>query len=307
MQEIRDMKNVLHRTLAEPMRSEPNGFASEGKQMNTMMKTAAVLLLASVAACGSKEAANEQQPANMASAEQANPFAQSEQKMNEQMMAAVGVDAGDSWTRKMIVHHQGAIDMSQIVLQQNPRADVAEMARMTVEKQGKEIEDLRKLVKEGTPNQQSAELYRASMMDMHQKMQAATGADISETFLRKMLEHHRGAVTMSDVALQNGVSGALRQQVQKTRNEQQKEIQMVEAMLRGEPMQQSGAKTAEQAKAEPAPAEKTAAAPKSDPKTAPAPPKAAPKAEPKPAAAQPKAPAPAVPTCSPEHRAAGHC
>ncbi len=114
---------------------------------------------------------------------------------------------------------------------------------------------------------------------------------------------------MSDVALQNGVSGALREQVQRTRDDQQKDAQMIEAMLRGETMQhameQSGAKSAEEAKAEPAPAEQAKAAPKAEPKTASEPAKAEPKPAP---AAQPKAEpkAPAA-TCLPEHRAAGHC
>lgn len=275
----------------------------------TILMGAASAMALLVGACGANEdAAQNEAAANDIStmADASNPFAQSEMRMNERMMAAVGTDVGDSWVRKMIEHHQGAIDMSEIVLQQNPRADVAEMARMTVEKQGKEITDLRKLVKQGSPSPQSGELYRTSMTQMHDAMMAAKGADISETFMRKMLEHHKGGVTMSDVALQNGVSGTLRQQVQKTRDDQRKEAQMVEAMLRGETMQhamqQTGVKSAEEAKAESAPAEKARTAATTEPKSIPkAQPKAPPAAEPK---TQPKAPAS---TCLPEHRAAGHC
>ena len=75
------------------------------------------------------------------------------------------------------------------------------------------------------------------MMDMKQKMDAVTGSDINEVFMRKMLEHHKGAVAMSEIALKNGVTGALRQQIEKTRSENKKDAEMVEAMLRGEPMQ----------------------------------------------------------------------
>ena len=278
----------------------------------TILMGAASAMALLVAACGTNEEATQNEAgggdANAMMADANNPFAQSEMQMNERMMAAVGTDVGDSWIRKMIEHHQGAIDMSQIVLPLNPSADAAEMARMTIEKQGKEIEDLRKLVKQGTPNPQSSELYRPSMTQMHEAMMAAKGADVSQTFLRKMLEHHRGGVAMSDVALQNGVSGTLRQQVQKTRDDQAKEAQMVEAMLRGETMsqamQQAGVKSAQEAKAEPAPTERTKVAPKPETKTIPktvAKPKATPAPEPK---APPKAPAP---TCLPEHRAAGHC
>ena len=286
--------------------------------MNKVTKfTALLIATAGLAACGSQAdnqvAANEPaMDANMAagnSMQMSGPFAEAEMRMDEQMMAAVGSDVGQNWLKKMIVHHQGAIDMSRIVLDQNPTADVAKMARETIAKQGKEIEDLQKLVQEGAPDQRSAELYRPAMMDMHQKMMAASGADVSQTYMRKMLEHHKGAVAMSDVALANGVTGTLRSQIQKTRADQQKEIAMVEAMLRGEPMQsamqQSGAKTAAQAKAEPAPADTAKAEPKAQPKAT----TAARPAEPKASAAPPaKAePAPAASTCAPEHRAAGHC
>ena len=286
--------------------------------MNKVTKfTALLMATAALAACGSQAdnqvAANETaMDANMAtgnSMQMSGPFAEAEMRMDEQMMAAVGSDVGQNWLKKMIVHHQGAIDMSRIVLDQNPTADVAKMARETIAKQGKEIEDLQKLVQEGAPDQRSAELYRPAMMDMHQKMMAASGSDVSQTYMRKMLEHHKGAVAMSDVALANGVTGTLRSQIQKTRSDQQKEIAMAEAMLRGEPMQsamqQSGAKTAAQAKAEPAPADTAKAEPKDKPKAT----SAARPAEPKASAAPPaKAePAPAAPTCAPEHRAAGHC
>lgn len=257
--------------------------------MKRLIATAAMTALGvSLAGCGTNEEAAQNgleatptDDANGVMANANNPFADAEMQMNDKMMAAVGSDAGDTWARKMIEHHQGAIDMSRIALEQNLPADVATMAREGVEKQQKEIEDLRKLLKDGAPNAQSAELYRPAMMEMHQKMQAASGANPSETFMRKMLEHHRGGVTLSDAALQNGVSGALRQQVQKTRDDQQKETRMVEAMLRGQShhkaMEASGAKSAEQAKSKPAPAEMAKSA-ASKPTTA------APKPAPKPAA-----------------------
>lgn len=271
----------------------------------TLLTGAASAVALLLAACGTNEQATQNEAVgNVMMADANNPFAQSEMQMNERMKAAVGTDVGDNWAKKMIEHHQGAIDMSRIVIEQDPSADVGTMARETIDKQQKDIEDIRKLLKEGVPNQQSADLYRPAMMNMHEKMMAAKGASPSETFMRKMLEHHRGAVSMSDVALQNGVSGALREQVQKTRDDNDKEAKMVEAMLGGqshqEAMAASGAKSAAQAKAELAPADKA------EQRTAAREPsKAAPKPAPKPApAAEPKAPAP---TCLPEHRAAGHC
>lgn len=266
--------------------------------MKKLLPTIALSALAlALAACGSQD-----EPTNNVMAENdmnammadAGPFADSEMQMNDAMMSAVGVNAQDSWVRKMIEHHRGAVAMSRIVLAQNPTPEVAKMAQMTIDMQGKEITDLEKLIATGNPNPASAELYRPAAMQMHSAMMAATGADISETYLRKMLAHHQGAVAMSDVALANGATGAVRAQIEKTKATQQKEVAAVEAMLRGEPMPSAAPAASE-------PAASTTPAKPAAPKPAPAKPAAKP-AEPK--AAEPKAPAP---ECLPEHRAAGHC
>jgi len=259
-----------------------------------MKKLMTGLSALALAACGGADQPADNVAANAMTADPSNPFPQSEMAMDQAMMAAVGVNSADSWVRKMIEHHRGAVEMSRTVLTQNPTAEVAQMAQITIDKQRKEITDLEKLVATGNPNPASAELYRPAAMQMHDAMMAATGATVSETYLRKMLAHHQGAIAMSDVALGNGATGAVRAQIEKTKADQQKEVAMVEAMLRGEPMP-STAPAASEPAASAAPAKP--AAPKPAP-AKPAPKPAAPKA------AEPKAPAP---TCLPEHRAAGHC
>ena len=285
------------------------------KTLATTATCTLALLLAACGGSGGEEnasntmAANEAHDMNMM-ADANNPFGQSEMQMNERMMSAVGTDVGDTWVRKMIEHHQGAIDMSKIMLQQNPPADVAKMAQDTITKQELEIGDLRKLVKEGSPNQQSAEPYKPAEKQMHDAMMAAKGANVAETFMRKMLEHHKGGVTLSDVALNNGVTGQVRAHAQKTKTSQQKEAEMVEAMLGGQSLERamaaSGTKPAEEMKTDPAPAAKPTAS--SAAKAPPPAPKPSTRAEPKAAAPDPKAqPKAATPTCLPEHRALGHC
>jgi uncharacterized protein (DUF305 family) len=271
----------------------------------TILMGAAGAMALMLAACGTNEETAQNDAAgndaNAMMADANNPFAQSEMAMDQAINAAVGVNAADSWVRKMIEHHKGAVDMSRIVLAQSPSADVAKMAQQIIDKQSKEIADLEKLVASGNPNGASAELYRSANMQMHEAMMAAKGADISETYLRKMLAHHEGAVAMSDIALANGATGAVRTQIEKTKADQQKEVAMVEAMLRGEPMP-SAASTA------PPPAAKTAASPAA--KTAAPAERAATEPTPRPTTpAKPKPAEPAAPpaACTPEHRAAGHC
>ncbi len=263
---------------------------------------ATMFLIASLAACGGTEAPTN----NMAvendmhsmTADPNNPFGASEMKMKDAMATAVGTNAADTWVKKMIEHHRGAVEMSQILLNQGITGHVADMARQTIDKQGKEIEALKKLVASGNADPASAQLYAAAESQMHDAMMAAKGADVSDTFVRKMLEHHKGAVALSDIALSNGATGAVRSQIEKTKAEQQKEIEHIEGMLSGtatasaEPAS-SATQTAPTAPKAPAAAKPTAAKPSPEP------------AKPGPeVTAEPKAPAP---DCAPEHRAAGHC
>ncbi len=260
----------------------------------TLLGMSALALVATLSACGGRE-----EPANNVAAENdmnatmadSGPFADAEMKMDQAMTAAVGVNAADSWVRKMIAHHNGAIEMSRVLLAQNVTGHVADMARQTIEKQTAEVAALEKLIATGNPDPASAALYQPAQMAMHNAMMAAQGSDVSDSWVRKMLEHHKGAIAMSDIALANGATGAVRAQIEKTKADQQKDIEHIEGMLSGQ-----------QASSEPAaPAAPAPAAEEKAPAAKPAPAKPAPA---KPKAAEPKA---ADPTCLPEHRAAGHC
>lgn len=251
---------------------------------NFLFTATASVFAVSLAACDRSEApANNAVAENEMSAKMAdpsNPFAQAEMAMMDEMAAAVGSDVADTWLHKMIAHHRGAINMSEVLLAQGGSdPSVREIAQKTMDKQTRAAVDLQQLLGKSGQNPASAQPYAAAETQMHEAMMAAKGANVSETYLRKMLEHHKGALAMSDVALASGAAGAVRAQVEKTRADQQKEVDMVEAMLRGVPSPAAPA-TTETAAAAPA-AKATASKP------APA--------KPAPAKRKPPAPAPADP------------
>ena len=194
----------------------------------------ALALISILSACGSRKPDPTPEQEMNAIMEATSPFADAEIRMDDAMTRAVGVNAGDSWVRKMIEHHRGAIGMSRQVLTMNPDPDVAEMARATIDEQTREVAELRKLVAQGAPNPASADLYQPVMDKMHQAMMGATGTGLSQTYRRKMLEHHKGAVAMANVALANGATGAVRHEVEKTIADHQAAAAMIEAMLRNE-------------------------------------------------------------------------
>jgi uncharacterized protein (DUF305 family) len=74
--------------------------------------------------------------------------------------------------------------------------------------------------------------YAQSEMDMHQKMMAAKQGDAAEMWTRKMIEHHRGAVAMSRVALRDAKDPETRQMAQMTITKQEKDIAELQNWLR---------------------------------------------------------------------------
>lgn len=74
--------------------------------------------------------------------------------------------------------------------------------------------------------------YAQSEMDMHQKMMAAKQGDAAEMWTRKMIEHHRGAVAMSRVAVRDAKDAETRQMAQMTITKQEKDIAELQNWLR---------------------------------------------------------------------------
>lgn len=76
--------------------------------------------------------------------------------------------------------------------------------------------------------------YPPAEMDMHQKMMAALGADATETWVRKMVEHHRGGIAMSQIALRGTKDAKVRQMATKSIAEQTREVGELNAWLRAQ-------------------------------------------------------------------------
>jgi uncharacterized protein (DUF305 family) len=74
--------------------------------------------------------------------------------------------------------------------------------------------------------------YGQAEMDMHMKMMAAKQGDASEMWTRKMIEHHRGAVAMSRVALRDAGDSETKRMAQMTITMQEQDIAKLQGWLR---------------------------------------------------------------------------
>ena len=71
-----------------------------------------------------------------------NEFMASMKKMDKAMMSAKGSTTDAAFARKMIAHHQGAIDMAQVELKHGTDADAKRLAQQTIDENTKGVADL---------------------------------------------------------------------------------------------------------------------------------------------------------------------
>src|SRR3546814_17228154 len=62
------------------------------------------------------------------------------------MMAATGANPSGTWMRKMIAHHRGGVAMSNVLFDLGGDPQILEKARMTARDQGREAEELERML-----------------------------------------------------------------------------------------------------------------------------------------------------------------
>jgi uncharacterized protein (DUF305 family) len=84
----------------------------------------------------------------------ANPYAEAEMRMHQRMMQAMGSNPDETWARKMIEHHRGAIETGNILLSKGSDQQLKAMARKSIAEQQKEIDELQKWLRTHGKNTQ---------------------------------------------------------------------------------------------------------------------------------------------------------
>lgn len=154
--------------------------------------------------------------------------------MHGAMASAVGADVSDTWLKKMIEHHKGAIAMAEAALAAGGGdPQILAMAKHVAEVQRKEVEEMEGLVrKDAAPDPASARPYAAAEKQMHDGMSAAQGSDPGQTFVRQMIPHHEGAIAMSQVVLAEGRDERVAAIARRIVADQGKEIAELKAMVK---------------------------------------------------------------------------
>lgn len=152
-------------------------------------------------------------------------------------------DADVSFAQNMIVHHQQAIEMSDIVIEKGENPDVKALAERIKGAQTPEIEILRTWLEEWgeeeTPSNDAGHGGMdmggddATMMteDEMAELEAAEGAALDKMFLEMMIRHHEGAISMAEAEVEDGEYPDAIELAEKIVDDQSAEIDEMKALL----------------------------------------------------------------------------
>lgn len=176
--------------------------------MNAMKKTVTAIAGAAVlaivlAACGSEPG-----PSDAGESPTAADSTQADE-------AVVHNEADTEFVQMMIVHHEGAIEMADLIVDRASTAQVRELGERIRDAQGPEIDQMTAWL-ESWGEEMPSDMDHGGMdhggmdmggMDQQEAMEALEGAEDAEVdrlFLELMIEHHRGAIEMAQAQVDNG-------------------------------------------------------------------------------------------------------
>jgi uncharacterized protein (DUF305 family) len=149
----------------------------------------------------------------------------------KQMVMENGKYSDRAFIDAMVPHHQGAIAMAEVALKNAEHEEIKELSHNIISSQQVEIEELKSIKKEefGTsqvPMEMSQEQMRGMGM-MMDPQQLANQKPFDEAFIDAMIPHHRSAIEMAQVALENSDNPKIKELAQNIISAQQREIEQM--------------------------------------------------------------------------------
>ena len=152
--------------------------------------------------------------------------------MARQMVMENGKYSDERFIDAMVPHHQNAIAMARVALENAEHEEIKELSRNIVSTQQAEIEELKSIKKEefGTSNvpmeMSPSQMRSMGMMD---PQQLAHSQPFDKVFIDAMIPHHQSAIVMAQVALEESENPQIKELAQNIVNAQQAEIEQMKA------------------------------------------------------------------------------
>lgn len=150
--------------------------------------------------------------------------------------------ADTEFAQMMIVHHEGAIDMADLAIENAAAEQVRTLAEGISAAQGPEIEEMTSWLQawgedtapeHGGMQMDGMEMDGMSQEEAMTELGSLSGAEFDQRFLELMIEHHLGAVEMAEAELENGENPQALELAEQIIEDQQAEISEMEQLLAG--------------------------------------------------------------------------
>lgn len=150
-------------------------------------------------------------------------------------------DQDTTFAQMMIIHHEGAVEMSQLAIERADNPEVVALAERIAEAQGPEIDQMTEWLgawgedvspdDHGGMDMGGMDMNGMSQEEMMTQLDGLTGAEFDQAFLEAMIAHHEGAIEMAEQQLADGQNPAALLLAQKIVDDQQAEITGMQQLL----------------------------------------------------------------------------
>lgn len=147
-------------------------------------------------------------------------------------------EADVAFINDMVPHHEGALEMAELAVDQAESAEVKDLAGRIVAAQGPEIERMEAMAKAWDVKLSGGGMagmdHGGGGMDMSGDVEALgplQGAEFDEEFLVRMIAHHEGAIEMAETVMSDGVNPQARELAEQILEAQQVEIVEMRGLL----------------------------------------------------------------------------
>ena len=217
------------------------------KRYTTSLGLLALLFAVALAliSCGGASAGSEEQESGEQGSEESADDMQSMDNSNmdmgsEGMMSASemlmenGEYSDERFIDAMVPHHQGAIAMGEVALENAEHLELLQLAENVISTQQAEIEELRAIKEQefGTsevPMQMGPE--EMEMMGMEDPAELANQRPFDEAFINAMIPHHESAIEMAQIALAESAKPTIRDLAGRIVEDQTREIEQMRGWL----------------------------------------------------------------------------
>ncbi|MHA6511425.1 DUF305 domain-containing protein [Tessaracoccus sp. Z1128] len=195
---------------------------------------AGLVLTATLAACGNQSTTPPAATTSPTATESASASASSE-------VAGDHNDQDTTFAQMMIIHHEGAIEMSQLAIERAETPEVVALAERIAEAQGPEIDEMTSWLSawgedispgdHGGMDMGGMDMNGMSQEEMMGQLDGLSGTEFDQAFLEAMIAHHEGAIGMSEQQVAEGQNPDAVALAEKIIADQRAEITEMEDML----------------------------------------------------------------------------